>query len=87
MNTGPARYLHTAVRRAELFAFDVLRFFIRVLGGQDTRDRFDSRYLIITPPAGSTAAVPIPSFTTVPTAASSIRSASSLGKRASRSAW
>ena len=39
------RGLHAWFRRAELFAFDVLRFFIRILAGQGVRDRFDARYL------------------------------------------
>lgn len=32
-------------RRLELFSFDVLRFLIRILGGQAARHRCDSRYL------------------------------------------
>jgi hypothetical protein len=45
MAVRPARRFHALFRHAELFAFDVLRFLIRVLIGQGARDRFDAQYL------------------------------------------
>lgn len=45
MTARPARHLHAFGRRVELFAFDVLRFFLRIFAGQPARDRFDARYL------------------------------------------
>ena len=45
MAVRPARRIYACFRWAELFAFDVLRFFLRVLAGQKARDRFDAQYL------------------------------------------
>jgi hypothetical protein len=45
MSAHPARRLRAACRRVELFAFDVVRFGFRILGGQAARDRFDARFL------------------------------------------
>ena len=45
MAARPLRRLYACFRRAELFAFDVLRFLLRVLAGQKARDRFDAQYL------------------------------------------
>lgn len=45
MAARPARRVHALFRGVELFAFDVLRFLIRVLAGQGARDRFDAQYL------------------------------------------
>jgi hypothetical protein len=45
MSAQPAGRLREKPQNLELFAFDVLRFFIRILAGQGARDRFDARYL------------------------------------------
>jgi hypothetical protein len=45
MSARPMRGLRSVLQKGELFAFDVLRFFVRILGGQAARDRFDARYL------------------------------------------
>ncbi len=45
MSARPARRLRAAWRRGALFAFDVVRFGIRIAGGQAARDSFDARYL------------------------------------------
>lgn len=45
MAAHPLSRVHALFRAAELFAFDVLRFFIRVAIGQGARDRFDAQYL------------------------------------------
>lgn len=45
MTARPMAVVLTFFRRIELFALDVLRFFVRTLFGQGARDRFDARYL------------------------------------------
>ena len=45
MAARPASGIYACFRQLELFAFDVLRFLLRVLAGQKARDRFDARYL------------------------------------------
>lgn len=45
LSARPARHLHAFGRQVELFAFDGLRFLLRVFAGQKARDRFDARYL------------------------------------------
>lgn len=45
MSARPMRCWRSALQKAEIFSFDVLRFFIRILGGQARRDRFDARFL------------------------------------------
>ncbi len=45
MSARPAHRMRAALRRVELFAFDVLRFGIRICAGQAARDRFDARFL------------------------------------------